>query len=894
MKKQILFTAINLILCFSIYGQVKLIPTPQYVEQKSASFEINNNTKIVVHNLDNFNLEQLSNCVEKELGINLKKVEKSKSNHIEFIKTADDEEFKDLFRQNNLQVDYKSEPESYILNITPKSIQVIAQTDAGIFYGLQTLKQIIAANTDRNNIPCLVIYDFPDIPIRAWQDDISRGPIPKMETLKEQIRKMSAYKLNHFTLYIEHVYKLEKHPGIAPEDGITKAQIKELSKYAKKYHVNLIASYQSFGHMEKTLSHPKYSHLAENEHIISPAMEESYDFLQDVYEEIVPAFSSEYFNINCDETDGLGQGKSKSMLDSIGVDGVYLYHINRLNNLLKKYDNKILMWGDIISNHPHIIKHLPKDITVIAWGYHAAENFEYAITPISNTGINFWVAPGVNCWSNIFPDYRSTEINVFNLIRDGLKHNATGVLNTSWDDDGLNFFQNNWHGFTWGAELSWNAPSLNLSAELSNAERTSRYNAFNDAFNELFYGLKEDNINDCIIEFSHLHNSDVRDILKNTRFFEPIFPIHLEYISNQSRDANMQMLNELDDLIKKVDNISKKDIKNKNSIDYLTFAIQQVRFTLNKNLFRIKLYDYINDKKSINTLDLKNEIEILTQELELLKAEYTNLWNKENRQYWLDKNLEKYDVLIDDLNNLEAYCIISPSDNISEKGRAISMRTLFGNLPIYYSINQDTVDDFSEKYTDTIYIAEDVSIKARAINNNKAYGISECNLIYHKGIGKLHALNSEYSTYHPSYDGGGINALLDGKQGDSLNIRNGKWQGFGGQDIDLEIDLECMDTLNSFSMGFFQNTYDWVIFPKQVEIYVKNNLDEEYQLLTTILGKTQPEKPRNLKEVYSADFDNIQTRYIKIIARYYGKLPEWHNAGSSYDAMIFADEIIIR
>ena len=59
MKKQILFTAINLILCFSIYGQVKLIPTPQYVEQKSASFEINNNTKIVVHNLDNFNLEQL-------------------------------------------------------------------------------------------------------------------------------------------------------------------------------------------------------------------------------------------------------------------------------------------------------------------------------------------------------------------------------------------------------------------------------------------------------------------------------------------------------------------------------------------------------------------------------------------------------------------------------------------------------------------------------------------------------------------------------------------------------------------------------------------------------------------------------------------------------------------
>jgi hexosaminidase len=80
------------------------------------------------------------------------------------------------------------------------------------------------------------------------------------------------------------------------------------------------------------------------------------------------------------------------MVEKLGIDGVYLYHINRLNDLLEPYGKSILMWGDIASNHPKIVKELPKDITVIAWGYHAAKNFDSSITPITDTGLDFWVA----------------------------------------------------------------------------------------------------------------------------------------------------------------------------------------------------------------------------------------------------------------------------------------------------------------------------------------------------------------------------------------------------------------------------------------------------------------------------------------------------------------------
>lgn len=894
LKKNILLLAISLFFCANIFAQLKLIPTPQHLEIKNSGFEINHKTQVVVQDLNPFYLNQLLDCVKEDLKIDLKITKRAKSNYIEFIKISSQAEFAKLLKENNLEFNSKSAAEGYFLKITPKTMQVFAQTDAGIFYGLQTLKQIISANRKENTIPSLLIYDFPNIAVRAWQDDISRGPIPTMEKLKEQIKKLSSYKLNHFTLYIEHVYKLENHPEIAPKDGISKDEIAELSSFAEKHHIRLIASYQSFGHMEKTLSLAKYKHMAENEHIISPALEESYTFLNEVYQEIVPAFSGEYFNINCDETFGLGEGKSKKMMDTMGIDGIYLYHVNRLNVLLKKYDKKILMWGDIVAKYPHIISQLPEDITVISWGYHEAENFDYAITPLSNTGINFWVAPGVNCWSTIFPDYHTSEINIFNLIRDGYKHKTTGVLNTTWDDDGLNFFQNNWHGLIWGAEVSWKTPSINLSTELSNAERKSRYSAFNEAYNELFFGLKDDNINDNIIEFSNLKYAGVRDIMTNTRFFEPVFPIHLEYISDKSRDANIKLLNRLDSLSSKMETLSQKVLKNKETLDYVQFAIQQLQFSLHKNLLRIDLYHFINKNKDISDSELRNKIKILILEIEHLKTRYSVLWNRENKKHWLDVNMKKFDGLMDELNNLEGYCVIVPSEHLSEKGRAITMRSLFGDFPVYYSINQEKVGRFSTKYTDTIYVHEDVSIKACAVNNDKTFGVSECNLVHHKAIGKLLDLHSKFSTYHPSYDGGGMNALLDGKEGDSLDLRSGKWQGFGGRDIEIEIDLENIETLHSFSMGFFQNTYDWVIFPKQVEIYVKDELNKDYQLFTTIKGKIPPEKQGNLKDVYFADFKNIKTRYIKVIARYYGKLPEWHHAGSNYESMIFSDEIIIK
>jgi hypothetical protein len=623
-------------------------------------------------------------------------------------------------------------------------------------------------------------------------------------------------------------------------------------------------------------------------------MEESYQFLDDVYKEVVPAYSGGYFNINCDETFGLGEGKSKALFDSIGIAGIYALHINRLNELLKKYGKKILMWGDIAASHPDIVPKLPKDITVIVWGYHAADSFDYAIFPISDQGLNFWVAPGVNCWSNVFPDLKSAEINIYNFIRDGYKLNATGVLNTSWDDDGLNFFNDTWHGFAWGAENSWNAPP-GLDKTASDKELVLRYERFNQAFDAQFYGLNaaDESITAIMWEFAALHQSGIRDALKNSRFFEPIFPIHADYIQKGKKVENTLALNRLDSLANCLEAILPQVKENKTTLDYLLFAINRAQFTLKKNLFRISVNDYLNEPSTESESKIKGTKSELIDELGLLKKEYIRLWNNENRAYWLDVNEKQFDKLIESLQLLDGYILFEPLNQVDAKGRQVRLRSVFNDYPIHYAINADTVTMDSPEYIKPVYVDEDATIHARSIDKNIEFPIQRISLIYHKGIGRLLKLTSPYSDYHPSYDGGGEYALLDGQLGKPEDLKSGLWQGFSS-DIEIELDLQNKEPLQSFAMGFFQHTDIWVIFPKQVEIYIKDKPEQEYKLYATIKGTVPPEAKGSLKENYTTPLDGIRPRYMKVIARFYGKLPGWHPAGSGYDSMIFSDEIILR
>jgi hypothetical protein len=108
------------------------------------------------------------------------------------------------------------------------------------------------------------------------------------------------------------------------------------------------------------------------------------------------------------------------------------------------------------------------------------------------------------------------------------------------------------------------------------------------------------------------------------------------------------------------------------------------------------------------------------------------------------------------------------------------------------------------------------------------------------------------------------------------------------------MDLQTPQTLHSFSMGFFQNTMSWVIFPKEIQIYYKLKTNEPYQLYKTIQNSIGPDAKGNIKKDFYTELENLNTRYIKIVAVNYGNLPIWHPAGNKYPSMLFSDEIILK
>ncbi len=801
---------------------------------------------------------------------------------IETIKAETAGQILRLSKRSGLDKNFHPGAEGYILQITPEKIRIIALTDAGVFYGIQTLSQLITSNQTGRSIPCLTIYDYPDFSIRGWQDDISRGPIPTLDYLKKQVRILAAFKLNAMTLYTEHVFKLKRHPTLAPADGITEEQIAELSAFAAGYHVQIIGNFQSFGHMEKILSKPGYGHLAESGHIITPVKEESYQFLKEVYSEVVPAYSSPYFNINCDETFGLGEGPSKPMADSIGIEGIYGYHINRLNDLLKPYQKRILMWGDIAAD-PTITRLLPKDITVISWGYHDAPSFDYAIRPFSDQGLNFWVAPGVSCWGNIYPNLQVAQVNINNYIRDGYRLGATGVLNTTWDDDGMGLFGNNWYPLIWGAEKSWTADDGKQMAD----------GLFDRAFDRIFFGLESVSAVSWMRSLSSLHQGEVRDILRNGRLFEPVMLFHPEYVADEQQSLNSEINTRLDSLEAFFSQLEWQMDRNSETIDYLRFALAQVRFSTEKNSFRVALYQYLNEMPgAVPAESLKSSLKWLASQAEDLKAGYVQLWNLENRAWWLDRNLQAYDRLIEDLRSVRGNTVLDIAPVTLPGGREIKMRSALDNLPVFYTLDGSEPDGRSFRYEGPIFIDRDVTIRARVVAEGRNYPETVDSLIIHKAVGKLHKLNSTWSAYHPSYDAGGNLGLIDGRTGSATDIRSGRWQGYSGQDIDIELDFGKIDSLNHFSMGFYQHTFSWVILPVRVELFYSDD-GINYQLFNTITHNIPVDHPDPVRHEFSAGLNGLKTRYLKVICKYYGTLPDFHSS-SGQESMMFADEVIIR
>lgn len=897
-KKKFRFTFMRMVTLVFIFGitvlntkaadpdsTLFLIPQPKHVEIYQDAFDFSSSYAVNILNTNQFYPQQLQTAITKKF--KTKATDATKAfNKIKLIK-ADSVEFARILKNEKISLPFILGSEGYVLSISPKSILIIANENAGVFYGVQTLIQIINANSKGSTIPCLVIYDKPDMQMRGWQDDISRGPIPTLNFLKEEIRRMASFKLNTFTLYTEHVFKLKQHPTIAPTDGITEEEITELTKFAADYNVDIIGNFQSFGHFKNILQVPGYENLGENEHTLSPAKEESYKFLKEVYSEVVPAYSSKYFHINCDEV-SLGNGPCKTMIDSIGVEGVYAYHINRIDSLLKPYHKRIMMWGDIAVKYPDIIERLPKDMIIVSWGYAEMESMDEEILPFVKSGFKFIVAPGVNCWSRIYPDMQRSSINIYNYLRDGYKNNCIGFINTTWDDDGQNLFNNNWYSLVWGADCGWNAP-LNAPVKESEVIRKNRVAAFNRSYNKVYFETEKDIVS-LLKSISDLKYGAIKNCLSTANIWGNLLPDYTIIPENYEQD-NLILIKTIDSLLTETNKLKQHFKNREDEFGLIQFALRQARLVVNKNLLGIKLKNHVKSDTSKSISYFEGDFAALSDTIQDLKNVYEKLWKLENRNWWLDTVFTYYNSFTQKLNDLKDVCIIHASDKLINGKREISLRSAFNNLPVFYTTDGTMPTINSAKYTQPIYTDSSIYIKARVIENDKLYDVESDSLIFHKSIGALLKLNCNWNTDNPVYAARGELGLLDGRRGGKNNFNDGRWQAYFGGDINIELDFAEVLPVNKITMGFAQLMRYGILYPTQIE--VSTSIDgTNYTLIKRVTNTIDPNTEKRSTNDFLIPLDSIHTRYLKIVAKNISVLPEWHYAKGK-TGWLYSDEIIV-
>ncbi|MBO5452560.1 MAG: family 20 glycosylhydrolase [Clostridia bacterium] len=377
--------------------------------------------------------------------------------------------------------------QGYSLNVNEKGIIVNGESQRGLFYGIQSLKQIIMQSGI--NVPYLEINDSPDMKERGYYLDISRGRVPTVEGIKKFIDKAAFYKYTDFQLYIEHTFAWEGFEEIYTHQGyLTAEEILEIDAYCRERYIDLVPSFALFGHLFNLLQSKSYNKYCELEnhkmikhnyrermehHTIDLSNPESFELLKRMLDQVIPLFTSNKFNICCDETVDLGIGRAKEMADKIGKGQMYVNHINALYKYLHDEMGKTIMfWGDIVGNYfldimgdcSDVVTQLPEDIICLLWEYNHPMREKRYVTIMENR-LTKCVCPWTACASRFIPLYHGTGYvgydNIDEMARFGKKNGVDRMLVTDWGDSGhVCHAELRFPLLALGGAKSWNNDSL--------------------------------------------------------------------------------------------------------------------------------------------------------------------------------------------------------------------------------------------------------------------------------------------------------------------------------------------------------------------------------------------------------------------------------------------------
>ena len=396
-----------------------VIPVPLKMEQGTGSFLLSEKTKLYT-NLQGGEAELWENYL-KALPVQLKEARMKDRKQMLFL----------LITPKTPQL---PSPESYTLSVTSQRIEIRATSGAGLFYGMQTLLQLMQpAGTGSYSVVSVEIEDTPRFAYRGLMLDVSRHFSTK-EFIKKQIDALAYYKINRLHLHLTDAagwrLEIKKYPLLTDfaawrtdptwkkwwnggrkylrydEPGAsggyyTQNDIREILEYARQHYITVIPEIEMPSHSEEVLAaYPQLSCSGEpyKNSDFCVGNEETFTFLENVLTEVMELFPSEYIHVGGDEA-GKSAWKTcpkcqKRMKDEhlANVDELQSYLIHRIEKFLNNHGRRLLGWDEILQGG------IAPNATVMSW--RGEEGGIAAVT----SGHHAIMTPGAYCYLDSYQD----------------------------------------------------------------------------------------------------------------------------------------------------------------------------------------------------------------------------------------------------------------------------------------------------------------------------------------------------------------------------------------------------------------------------------------------------------------------------------------------------------
>jgi hypothetical protein len=355
--------------------------------------------------------------------------------------------------------------EAYTLEITSQRVELRAATARGLFYGVQTVRQLLRQEGNGTLLPVLRIEDWPTLRLRGFMLDLSHGPFPQFAELKRQIDFLARWKANQFYLYSETNIELDGYPLLTPQARVTKAQVRELVAYARERFIDVVPCVELYGHLHDLVRLETYSPLGEMPHggEVNPLNPKSVAVIRDWVEQLTALFPSPWFHVGMDETYELGKAPGRQLAPAKAGE-IYLSFFEQVAGMAAAKGKRVMIWGDILLQHPEVIPRVPPGTVAIPWRYSDESNYDRFVAPLAAAKVKSLLGSGVWNYYDAVPDFDHTLRNVDGLIKSARKFGSSGILHTEWTDDGQVLMRMADPAVAYGPVACWHEEVMSRSA----------------------------------------------------------------------------------------------------------------------------------------------------------------------------------------------------------------------------------------------------------------------------------------------------------------------------------------------------------------------------------------------------------------------------------------------